>query len=171
MVTMSCSLRYDRATNPQMTTPPSAYRCEQCEFELWLPICRLACSTLGLYDDSRFPGRCILVLHEHIENLASLPKSLGYQFIDDIRLAEQALRAVTGAARVNWAVLGNVEPHLHVHLVPRVGDEPFPDRSPWEHPDPICPLPVDRRGELMTALRVHLERHVRDVVPVIETAP
>jgi len=38
------------------------YRCATCGFELHHPIATLSVSALGLYDDARFPGRCILAL-------------------------------------------------------------------------------------------------------------
>ncbi len=110
------------------------YRCDICAFDLWLPIGDLSCSSLGLYDDARFPGRCILVLHRHVEAIVDVSQMIGHQLIDDIRRAENAIRKATGTTRLNWAVLGNVEPHLHVHLVPRSTNEPLPDRSPLGTP-------------------------------------
>ncbi len=44
-----------------------------------------------------------------------------------------ALLAVTGALRVNYAIFGNMEPALHAHLFPRHADEPEATRraQPW----------------------------------------
>jgi hypothetical protein len=44
-----------------------------------------------------------------------------------------ALLAVTGALRINYAIFGNVEPALHAHMFPRLADEPEAIRSaqPW----------------------------------------
>lgn len=38
--------------------------------------------------------------------------------------AGEALLAITGAARINYEILGNLEPALHAHLFPRYADEP-----------------------------------------------
>jgi hypothetical protein len=35
-----------------------------------------------------------------------------------------ALLEVTGAIRINYEILGNLEPALHAHIVPRYADEP-----------------------------------------------
>jgi diadenosine tetraphosphate (Ap4A) HIT family hydrolase len=137
----------------------SAYQCEVFSFELWLPVARLSCSSLGLYDDSRFPGRCILVLHEHAEDITAIGRTTSHQFTDDIQRGGRAILAQTGAQRLNVAVLGNVEHHLHAHLIPRFADEPYADRSPWEHPSPSRPLPPAERHELMTGLARWLVQH------------
>jgi len=44
-----------------------------------------------------------------------------------------ALLACTGAARINYAMFGNLEPALHAHLFPRRDDEPAATRTaqPW----------------------------------------
>jgi diadenosine tetraphosphate (Ap4A) HIT family hydrolase len=99
---------------------------------LFKPIGELSVSTLGLYDDGRFPGRCLLALNSHAEHFEDLPRTLAQQLTDDIQRAASAIRKATAAKRINLAILGNVEPHLHVHLIPRGGvSDPVPGRSPW----------------------------------------
>src|SRR5690606_22953314 len=67
------------ATVPPMTPDPdgpgraAAWRCAACGFELARPIARLRASTVALYDDARFPGRCVLALDEHATLLEDLP--------------------------------------------------------------------------------------------------
>jgi diadenosine tetraphosphate (Ap4A) HIT family hydrolase len=39
-------------------------------------------------------------------------------------LAGDALLAVTGCLRVNYDILGNSDPALHAHIVPRYASEP-----------------------------------------------
>jgi hypothetical protein len=45
----------------------------------------------------------------------------------------QAVLAVTGAIRINYALFGNVEPALHAHVFPRLASEPEHLRTanPW----------------------------------------
>lgn len=50
--------------------------CKVCGFELWLPTHQYPNSTLGLYNDARFPGRSILKLNEHYTEFESLPQKL-----------------------------------------------------------------------------------------------
>lgn len=110
-------------------------------------------STLGLYNDARFPGRCILALHEHYEDLGDVDPVLLVEYIGDVRRAGRAIKAATTADRMNYAVLGNTMPHVHFHLIPRVlEDDPVPRRPPWEHPSPASALSGDEVQRLSAAI-------------------
>lgn len=117
------------------------FLCPVCQFSLFHPLAELRASTLGLYDDARFPGRCILALSEHREDFTDLEDDLMYSFMRDVRIAARAIQRATQAKRVNVALLGNTVPHVHAHLVPRVaGGDPVPGSAPWSHPEPVRPL-------------------------------
>lgn len=131
------------------------WQCERCGFELYLPVDApvLGPSVLGLYDDARFPGRCILVYRRHVEHLESLPPDELSRLWQDAARVAGAIRRLTGAARVNYAVLGNATPHLHVHLIPRQpGQEELPTRPPWNDPRPLAGLPPGETARLGASL-------------------
>lgn len=113
------------------------YVCLTCGFDLWLPICDLRVSTLAFYNDARFPGRCILALKEHYDHLHEVPDQIAMEYMLDVRDAGKAIQEVTELERLNYAVLGNVVPHVHTHIIPRgaVGDV-NPGRPPWEDAAP-----------------------------------
>ena len=55
------------------------------------------------------------------------------------RALEERFRPV----KMNYEVLGNAQPHLHTHVLPRYADDPrpgwpfpFPDAEPPPHPEP-----------------------------------
>lgn len=131
----------------------SSLKCERCGFWLWQPIARTAHVSAGLYDDHRFPGRCLLVWHEHVEHLDELSADEGLAFLTAIQELMVAIKGATGSARVNVAVLGNQEPHLHAHLIPRgMPQDLVPDQPPWRHPEPARALSPDRREELRVGI-------------------
>jgi diadenosine tetraphosphate (Ap4A) HIT family hydrolase len=133
------------------------YTCKECAFDVWLPIVELETSTLGLYDDVRFPGRCLLVYHEHVEHLTELTTAAACAFFEDARTAASAILGITGASRMNYAVLGNTEPHLHFHLIPRiVASDPVPTRPPWDHPEQRAPMEPQKIESLRSRLRAAL---------------
>lgn len=134
--------------------------CGSCAFNLWLPVADLSVSTLGLYSDVRFPGRCLLAYTvEHVEEVADLPGGDADAFFADVRRACAAVKAVSGCDRVNVAFLGNTVSHLHAHLIPRrVAQEPKPSRPPWEDPRPFRQLPADLCTSLAGALAEQLAR-------------
>jgi len=135
----------------------SSWRCSVCGFELYHPIGRLRFTSVGLYDDDRYPGRSIVVLREHREHLDSLEPNELAAFMGDVQQVSRALRAVTGASRINFAVLGNTVAHLHAHLIPRVrGGDPVPNSSPWDHPQSAGALEPDTRIALVERIREQL---------------
>lgn len=128
-------------------------KCQDCGFELWIPIADLRCSSIGLYDDARFPGRCLVMFHEHVEAQEELEGSILESWMLDLKTASSVIKKVTGAPRINLAILGNAEPHLHAHLIPRMpGGDPIPTRSPWDHPLPVTPLHPTEVTHLVTEL-------------------
>ena len=134
-----------------------AASCKDCGFELWLPLASLRVSDLGLYSDARFPGRSILKLRDHWDSIEDLPDAVALDFFADLKLAMAALRRVTGAERVNFAVLGNAVPHVHGHLIPRFpAAESKPHSSPWDDPRPRAKLEAERELELIEGIRKEL---------------
>lgn len=125
------------------------FSCPACGFQLYRPIAAFGSSILGLYDDARFPGRSLLAFKEHYEDIATMPAHMAHAFLDDMRVAGLAIQTATGADRINYAILGNAEPHVHAHLIPRkrAGD-PVPNKAPWAHPDPVRPLDSDLLSDL-----------------------
>lgn len=134
------------------------YQCDACDMSLWIPIGGLRVSSLGLYSDSRFPGRCILALNSHYESLEDMPAALAADFMADLQEAARAVKSATRCARVNVAILGNKIPHVHAHLIPRYPwFEPKPDESPWADPRP--------RTELIDIEDYHLSTLIRENLP------
>lgn len=130
-----------------------------CGFGLWQPIAQSEYSRLGLYDDARFPGRSILRLNEHYDAFESVPTEEVMGFMKDIQAAMAAIQAATGAARVNLAILGNRDPHVHAHLVPRFPEnEEFPDCSPWNDLRPKTSLAEIAKSKIKVAIFEALER-------------
>ena len=80
--------------------------------------------------------------------------------LDMTRLGD-ALLKVTGAVRVNYAILGNLDPALHAHVFPRYTDEPENMRilQPWAYDWEAAP-PFDRAAyqDLAEGVRRELTR-------------
>lgn len=128
--------------------------CETCGFDLWLTYGELSVSDIGLYSDARFPGRSILRLKGHYDRLESVPADEAFGFMKDIQRASLLLRETTGAERVNVAILGNSEAHVHAHLIPRWPLlEAKPGSSPWDDPRPREALEKTTMEELLRRLR------------------
>jgi diadenosine tetraphosphate (Ap4A) HIT family hydrolase len=79
------------------------------------------------------PGYCLLLPDPVVPHLNVLPPMLRDQFMSDMALIGDALLAVTGSVRINYAIFGNVEPALHAHIFPRDSAETEATRTaqPW----------------------------------------
>lgn len=126
-------------------------KCETCGFELYTVIgATLVVSTLALYDDHRFPGRCILSLNPHYSDFQDVPEAIAQAFLADMRMAAHAIKKATQADRINYAILMNAEAHVHAHLIPRTyANDPVPRQAPWAHPEKATKLPPLTRHQLV----------------------
>ena len=90
-------------------------------------IARLASGWAVLGDPQILPGYALLLPDPVVPHLNALAAEARIRFLDDMARLGDAVLAVTGAERINYEILGNVEPALHAHVVPRYAWEP-PER-------------------------------------------
>jgi diadenosine tetraphosphate (Ap4A) HIT family hydrolase len=80
-------------------------------------------------------GYALLLPDPVVPNLNALGVHERSAFLTDMTRLGDALLKVTGALRINYAMLGNEEPALHAHVIPRYLDEPEALRAahPWAY--------------------------------------
>jgi diadenosine tetraphosphate (Ap4A) HIT family hydrolase len=71
-------------------------------------------------------GQCFVTSKVHAVELYDLSDEELLAFMKDVADYARALKTVTGAVKINYEIHGNSVPHLHMHLVPRYVDDPFP---------------------------------------------
>ncbi|MBK7950482.1 MAG: HIT family protein [Deltaproteobacteria bacterium] len=139
-------------------TPRDTYRCSVCSFEVGEVIAELETGDLAHYSDRDFPGRCVIVVREHAEKLEELAPEFLTRLMLDVTRAGRAIRKATGAPRINYAVLGNVMPHIHVHLVPRgMPADQKGTETPWGPPPKSEPVAPEEAARLRTRIASALE--------------
>lgn len=69
-------------------------------------------------------GYCLLLPDPVVPTLNDLGLREREIFLRDMTILGDAILEVTGAARINYEILGNSEPALHAHVVPRYQAEP-----------------------------------------------
>jgi diadenosine tetraphosphate (Ap4A) HIT family hydrolase len=69
-------------------------------------------------------GYCLLLPDPVPSDLNTLSIPEREKFLRDMSIIGDALLEVTGAARINYEILGNSEKALHAHIVPRFEAEP-----------------------------------------------
>jgi diadenosine tetraphosphate (Ap4A) HIT family hydrolase len=103
--------------------------------ELARAIARMPSGWAVLGDPQITRGYCLLLPNPVVPDLNALSGDRRRQFLDDMAALGDAVLAVTGAERINYEILGNVEPALHAHVIPRhATEEPHLRRQAvWLH--------------------------------------
>ena len=90
----------------------------------------------AVFGDRQFlRGYALLLPDPVVPSLNALGSQERTAFLLDMARLGDALLKVTGAARINYAILGNLEPALHAHVIPRYAEEPEKLRvaHPWAY--------------------------------------
>jgi len=85
-----------------------------------------------LHEDQFFPGWTVLVLRHHATELFHLSQLERAQLIDEVSRTAKELSEEFQARKVNYELLGNQLPHIHWHLIPRLGTDPAPLKPVWQ---------------------------------------
>lgn len=78
---------------------------------------------LVIGDVQPLPGYCVLLADPVVESPNALDRAQRTQYSLDAISAGDAVLAVTDAYRINYETLGNGEPALHTHIIPRYRTE------------------------------------------------
>lgn len=68
-------------------------------------------------------GYCLLLPDPVVPHLNAMSMDQRQAYLTDMTRLGDAVLAVTGAVRINYEMLGNIEPALHAHVFPRFNDE------------------------------------------------
>ena len=112
-------------------------------------ITRMPSGWLVIGDVQPLPGYCLLLADPVVDSPNALAEADRIRFsLDALRIGD-ALLAVTGAYRINYLTLANLEPSLHTHIIPRYSDEPEDKRrgSPFQAYDWATARPYDPVGD------------------------
>ncbi len=122
-------------------------------------VARMASGWAVLGDPQITRGYCLLLPDPVVSDLNALIEDARREFLDDMARLGDAVLAVTGAERINYEILGNVEPALHAHVIPRfAAEDPALRTKPvWLHDwaTAVAFAPA-RHGILADAIRLQL---------------
>src|SRR6202011_4183877 len=79
----------------------------------------------ALFGERQFlRGYSLLLPDPVVPTLNALGSKGRATYLQDVARLGDAVLTLTGAARINYAILGNQDPPLHTHVIPRFADEP-----------------------------------------------
>lgn len=127
----------------------------------WL-IRQMTSGWLVIGDVQPLPGYCVFLADPVVPSINDLTEDARSQYSLDVLRAGDALLAATDAFRINYETLGNTEPALHTHIIPRYANEPadksrLPAMMVYSWAD-APRFDAQAHGHLVTKIRAHLER-------------
>jgi len=94
--------------------------------DLMIEIVELNVSTLFLFKEQTYRGRCVVAHKEHHNELFELSDEERNAFMKDVTHVAKALSKAFGAAKINMGAYSDTLKHLHFHLAPKyVGGPDF----------------------------------------------
>ena len=124
-------------------------------------ICRVQSGWVVLGDVQFLRGYSLIYPDPVVGHLNELAPEARKTLLYEASVIGDALLDITGAVRINYEILGNLEPALHVHVFPRFDDEPaqLKTRPVWFYDWLEAPaFDAARDAPLMQDIRRWLER-------------
>ncbi|MDX9992292.1 MAG: hypothetical protein RBS68_09615 [Anaerolineales bacterium] len=124
-------------------------------------ICKMESGWAVFGDHQVLNGYCLLLPDPVVGSLNDLSIRQREIFLRDMTLIGDALLAVTSAWRINYEILGNADPALHAHIIPRYLAEPEQYRNGpvWFYPwDEVPKFDLAHHQPLMDKIRAAIEK-------------
>ena len=122
-------------------------------------IARLPSGWAVIGDVQFLPGYCLLLGDPVVPSLNDLSCQARAQFLEDMVRIGDAILKSTDSFRINYEILGNAEPELHAHVIPRYASEPEERRLmpawfyDWEN---AVRFSEQEHGHIVRAIRARL---------------
>jgi diadenosine tetraphosphate (Ap4A) HIT family hydrolase len=121
-------------------------------------VAELKGSYVILGDQQFYRGYCVLFAKLHATELYLMPADTAHLLFEEMRLTAEAIAAVVKPWKMNYECLGNGEPHVHWHLLPRSETDDMRRVPVWLRPESERKVPLDEndRRALIGSIRHQL---------------
>ncbi|MDD3078168.1 MAG: HIT family protein [Paludibacter sp.] len=95
--------------------------CQRNELQksLMIEICDLRVSTLFLFKEQSYKGRCVVAYKDHVNELFELSDEERNLFMADVVKVAAAMKRTFSPVKINYGAYSDKLAHLHFHLVPK----------------------------------------------------
>lgn len=109
-----------------MAKNPDCLYCtrNQLQHDLMIEICDLKVSTLFLFKEQTYRGRCVIAYKDHVNELFELSDEDRNAFMRDVASVAKAISTTLKAVKINMGAYSDKLQHLHIHLAPKYVDGP-----------------------------------------------
>jgi diadenosine tetraphosphate (Ap4A) HIT family hydrolase len=90
---------------------------------LMIEISKLDVSTVFLFKEQTYYGRCNVVYKDHVKELFDLEQPELNAFMNDVKKVAEALDKAFQPNKINYGAYGDKLHHLHMHVVPKYEDK------------------------------------------------
>lgn len=87
--------------------------------DIMIKICDLEASTLYLFKEQTYKGRCLVAFKEHRNDITDLNEEELSLFMKDVSKAAKAMDKAFSPNKINYGAYADKMSHLHFHLVPK----------------------------------------------------
>ncbi|MDR7080589.1 diadenosine tetraphosphate (Ap4A) HIT family hydrolase [Neobacillus niacini] len=86
---------------------------------LMIEIAKLDVSTVFLFKEQTYTGRCNVVYKDHVKELFDLEQDELAAFMNDVKKVAAAVNKAFEPSKINYGAYGDTLHHLHMHIVPK----------------------------------------------------
>jgi diadenosine tetraphosphate (Ap4A) HIT family hydrolase len=86
---------------------------------LMIEIGKLSVSTVFLFKEQTYRGRCNVVYKDHVKELFQLDEDELNAYMKDVKKVAAAIEKAFQPNKINYGAYGDTLHHLHMHLVPK----------------------------------------------------
>ncbi len=132
-------------------------------------VAELPHSFVILGDAQFYRGYCVVLARRHINEVHLMPPDEARALFDETVAVGRAIARATRPLKLNYECLGNLEPHVHWHVFPRVETDTMRAAPVWMRPEAerkVALEDCDRR-ELIRTLGAELRRQIAAARPAI----
>lgn len=90
--------------------------------DLMIEICELNASTVYLFKEQSYKGRCVVAYNQHVNELFELENNELELYIKDVKKVAAAIKKAFSPNKINYGAFSDKLPHLHFHIVPKYED-------------------------------------------------
>lgn len=127
-------------------------------------IAELQTGYVVLADNQFYKGYVIFLCKRHVSELHFLDSEFALTYLKEMMLVAKTVWLAFKPRKLNYELLGNSEPHLHWHIIPRYENDPKKESPIWNYNSKI------RNAEkykpdliLLESLKIRLASRLRTV--------
>ncbi|BFT72610.1 HIT family protein [Paenibacillus sp. P36] len=123
---------------------------------LMIEIGQLRVSTLYLFKEQTYKGRCIVALNEHETEFFHLSQEKQDAYMRDVAQVAAAIEKAFQPDKINYGAFGDTMPHVHFHIVPKYKDGYTWGKMFEMNPAANLLLTEEQYGALIDQIKSHL---------------